>query len=31
LTRWSQFTDIKGIEEEMLERVDVAFEKWLNP
>ena len=31
LTRWSLFTDIKGIREEMLERLDRHFEKWLNP
>ena len=31
VTRWSQFTDIKGIEEEMLKRLDEHFEKWLNP
>jgi hypothetical protein len=28
---WGQFTDITGIDEEMLKRVDEAFEKWLNP
>jgi hypothetical protein len=28
ITRWGQFTDIK---EEMLKRLDVHFEKWLNP
>jgi len=31
IMRWSQFTDIKGIEEEMLTRLDQHFEKWLNP
>lgn len=31
VTRWSQFTDIKDIKEEMLKRLDVHFEKWLNP
>ena len=31
VTRWSRFTDIKGIEEEMLKRLDEHFEKWLNP
>jgi len=31
IMRWSQFTDIKGIDEEMLTRLDAAFEKWLNP
>ncbi len=30
-TRWSQFTDIKGIKEEMLKRLDLDFEQWLNP
>ena len=28
---WGQFTDAKGIEAEMLERLDDAFETWLNP
>src|ERR1017187_1554733 len=31
VTRWEKFTDIKGINEEMLKRLDSAFEKWLNP
>ena len=31
LTRWTQFADIKGIQEEMLSRLDEAFDKWLNP
>ena len=31
VTRWGQFTDIKYIKEEMLKRLDVHFEKWLNP
>ena len=31
ITRWSQFTDIKDIKGEMLKRLDVHFEKWLNP
>ena len=30
-TKWGQFTDIKGIKEEMLKRLDEHFEKWLNP
>ena len=30
-TRWSQFADIKGIQEEMLNRLDEHFNKWLNP
>ena len=28
---WGQFTDIKGINEEMLKRLDVDFYEWLNP
>ena len=31
VTKWSQFTDIKGIKDEMLKRLDEHFEKWLNP
>jgi hypothetical protein len=31
VTRWSQFTDIKDIKKEMLKRLEVHFEKWLNP
>ena len=31
LTRWGQFTDIKNIKDEMLKRLEVHFEKWLNP
>ena len=31
ITRWGQFTDIKDIKEEMLMRIEVYFEKWLNP
>jgi len=31
ITRWSQFADMKDVKEEMLKRLDVAFEKWLNP
>jgi hypothetical protein len=31
ITRWGQFTDIKDIKEEMLTRLEVHFEKWLNP
>ena len=30
-TRWGKFTDIKGLKSEMLERLDLEFEKWLNP
>lgn len=29
--RWSQFTDAKRSTADMLDRVDAAFEKWLNP
>jgi hypothetical protein len=28
---WGRFTDIKDIQKEMLKRLDVHFEKWLNP
>ena len=31
LTRWSSFTDVRGIDKEMLQRLDAFFEKWLNP
>jgi hypothetical protein len=31
ITRWGQFTDIKDINEEMLTRVDLQFDRWLNP
>jgi hypothetical protein len=31
VTRWTRFTDIKDIKEEMLKRLEVHFEKWLNP
>jgi hypothetical protein len=31
ITRWDQFTDVKGIGEEMITRLDASFEKWLNP
>jgi len=31
-TRWSQqFADQRQVDPEMLQRVDAAFEKWLNP
>jgi hypothetical protein len=30
VTRWSRFTDIKDIRKEMLNRLEVDFEKWLN-
>ena len=31
LTRWAQFTDIKDIKKEMLHRLEIRFENWLNP
>ena len=31
VTRWGQFTDIKGIKKEMFQRLEVRFENWLNP
>jgi hypothetical protein len=31
LTRWSSLTDVRGIEKEMLSRLDTFFETWLNP
>jgi len=31
LTRWGQFTDIKGIKKEMFRRLEIQFENWLNP
>ena len=31
LTRWSRFTDIKGIKKEMFQRLEIQFENWLNP
>jgi len=30
ILRWNQFTDIRGIIEEMLNRVDASFDRWLN-
>ena len=30
VARWGKFTDIKDNKEEMLRRVDVHFENWLN-
>ena len=30
LTRWGQFTDIKAIKKEMLQRLEIQFENWLN-
>ena len=29
-TKWSQFTDLRRSDAEMYQRVDEAFEKWLN-
>ena len=29
--RWNQFTDLKRSDHEMLQRVEAAFLKWLNP
>jgi len=31
VTRWAQFADIKDIKKEMLQRLEVRFENWLNP
>ena len=31
LTCWGLFTDIKGIKKEMFQRLEIQFEKWLNP
>jgi hypothetical protein len=31
VTRWGLFTDVKGIQKEMLERLEEHFEEWLNP
>ncbi|MGB8356114.1 MAG: hypothetical protein WCD79_19615 [Chthoniobacteraceae bacterium] len=28
---WQQFTDMRGKTDEMLERLDAYFDKWLNP
>ena len=30
VTRWGQFTDIKGIKKEMFQRLEIRFENWLN-
>ena len=30
-SRWGRFTDVKGIQKEMLQRLEVYFESWLNP
>jgi len=31
IERWSQLSDMRDIKEEVLKRLDAAFEKWLNP
>jgi hypothetical protein len=31
VTGWGRFTDIKDVKKEMLKRLEVHFEKWLNP
>jgi len=31
VTRWAQFTDIKDIKKEMLQRLEIRFDNWLNP
>jgi hypothetical protein len=31
VTRWSRFTDIRGIKKEMFRRLEIQFESWLNP
>jgi hypothetical protein len=31
VTQWGQFTDIKDSKKEMLKRLEVHFENWLNP
>jgi hypothetical protein len=31
VTRWDQFTDIKDIKKEMIERLEAHFEEWLDP
>ena len=31
ITRWGQLTDESHDNEEMLKRLDAAFEEWLNP
>jgi hypothetical protein len=30
-TKWNQFTDLKRSTAEMLQRVDAAFDAWMNP
>lgn len=31
LTRWGRFADIRGVDKEMLQRLDAHFQGWLNP
>jgi hypothetical protein len=31
VTRWAQFTDVKRSKKEMLNRLEIHFENWLNP
>ncbi len=31
IARWTRFTDIDGIKEVMVSRVNAHFDKWLNP
>ena len=31
VTRWSQFSDIRDIKKEMLQRLEAQFENWLTP
>jgi len=30
VTRWGQFTDIKGVKKEILRRLEIQFVNWLN-
>ena len=30
VTRWGQFTDIEGVKKEILRRLEIQFENWLN-
>jgi hypothetical protein len=30
VTRWGQLTDIRGVKKEMLRRLEIQFENWLN-
>jgi hypothetical protein len=31
VTRWSQFSDIRDIKKDMLQRLEAQFENWLSP